>query len=453
MRRVLILAVLLPALALADLPPGLARLTASEGMRHATIAVYAAYVTEGTRLLAYNENLMLVPGSTQKLLVSAAALDLLGEDYVFETKMTARWGQGVAPALTLVGGGDPILTHDDVAAMVSGLRAKGLPASCSATLDLSRYDGERYGPGWQLDDLGYYYQPPVQALAIGANRIDLYAAPDASGGPWLLRLDPPVDFLTLERVAGPGEKPEAVRDVDRDHVTVTVPPGWRPDGKELIQGLAPTCVETLARWSVSKALADAPPPTAPAVAAEVAVTHYSKPLSSIIRRMNKESDNLIAEMLLKELGYKATDLGSFGTGTKALDGFLKKAGCEMSGVSVGDGSGLSRYNAITPRNVVALLRYAAVQDWFQAYLTSLPMPGTDGTLKSRLIGLKGRVHAKTGSLHRSTALAGYLRARSGKLVAFSIIVNHAEISDARTFEDAVVKWLHDDREAARKTGD
>ena len=153
--------------------------------------------------------------------------------------------------------------------------------------------------------------------------------------------------------------------------------------------------------------------------------HFSVPVAEDITVINKTSQNLHAELLLRLLGKVLGTEGSFEEGTRVVRQFLVNAGVDDNDFFLYDGSGMSPDDRIAPRAFTRLLAYASQQPWGEAWRATLPVAGVDGTLKGRFKDspLKGRMWAKTGTLNEVNALSGYLTAASGKTLAFSILVN------------------------------
>ena len=166
----------------------------------------------------------------------------------------------------------------------------------------------------------------------------------------------------------------------------------------------------------------------------VIATHESGPLSEQVKYTLKVSQNLHAEILLRDVGVAYSCMGSQGAGLTALREYLPHFGIETGDFNLVDGSGLSSYDLVTPRAVAKLLSFAAhdpktgaPQPWFAAWKSSMPVGGVDGTLADRFTTapLKGHVFAKTGTMGEANALSGYLDCASGQTVIFSILVgNH-----------------------------
>jgi D-alanyl-D-alanine carboxypeptidase/D-alanyl-D-alanine-endopeptidase (penicillin-binding protein 4) len=164
---------------------------------------------------------------------------------------------------------------------------------------------------------------------------------------------------------------------------------------------------------------------APLQGRRVLATRVSVPVAQDITVINKLSENLHAELLLRLLGKVHGSEGSFAQGTRVVRQFMLGAGVDDNDFFFYDGSGLSMDDRIAPRALTKLLTYASRQDWGKAWRETLPIAGVDGTLSGRFKDslLKGRINAKTGTLKESSALSGYLTTSSGKTLAFSVMVN------------------------------
>jgi D-alanyl-D-alanine carboxypeptidase/D-alanyl-D-alanine-endopeptidase (penicillin-binding protein 4) len=173
--------------------------------------------------------------------------------------------------------------------------------------------------------------------------------------------------------------------------------------------------------------------------------HLSPPMREVVALINKPSDNLLTEITLKSLGREIRGEGTTAAGVQVLREFLQSAGLEMGAVHIVDGSGLSRINGVSAENFVRLLEYMHRSPHAEAFRDSLPVYGVDGTLRNRLRGtpVQGNGYAKTGSLNRVSSLSGYLRTKSGRWLAFSIVMNayNAPASDARALQDKLVQIL------------
>jgi len=162
-----------------------------------------------------------------------------------------------------------------------------------------------------------------------------------------------------------------------------------------------------------------------------------------IRVINKVSQNLHAEMLLRLLGREKGTGGSIAGGLEVLRGFLVKADVRPEEYVFYDGSGLSRENLVSPHAIVKLLRYAASQSWFAEYVDSLPLAGMDGTLAARFHTLPpgAILRAKTGSLDHVNTLSGYLTTARGERLVFSILGNNHNLTSKKAADvlDEIVR--------------
>jgi len=154
--------------------------------------------------------------------------------------------------------------------------------------------------------------------------------------------------------------------------------------------------------------------------------HLSPPLIRALEIINKRSQNLHAEMLLRTLGAELKGVGTNEAGLQAVKEFLVDAGVDNEKIRVNDGCGLSRENLITPRFQTSLLQFLSERDYFDLFRNTLAVSGTDGTLKNRLSAseVRGSIHAKTGTLNGVTNLAGYMTTKSGRNLVFTIFTNN-----------------------------
>jgi serine-type D-Ala-D-Ala carboxypeptidase/endopeptidase (penicillin-binding protein 4) len=174
---------------------------------------------------------------------------------------------------------------------------------------------------------------------------------------------------------------------------------------------------------------------APAGATELASVQ-SPPMETLVRLMNKPSDNFFAEVLTKDLAMQAHGVGTTSAGAKLAAGFARGLG---SRARLADGSGLSRANRSSPHRVVRFLTAMTARDEFDSWYTSLPIAGRDGTLRNRMRSgaARGRCRGKTGTLSNVSALSGYCTSRSGELYAFSILMNRVYTPGARVLQDRI----------------
>jgi serine-type D-Ala-D-Ala carboxypeptidase/endopeptidase (penicillin-binding protein 4) len=168
----------------------------------------------------------------------------------------------------------------------------------------------------------------------------------------------------------------------------------------------------------------------------VLANHESQPLSQDLRVINKVSQNLHAELMLRLLGREKGTAGTVQAGLEVERAFLTQAGIPADEFVFFDGSGLSRQNLVTPHAIVLLLKYVDSQTWGSKFIETLPVGGVDGSLSDRLKNTpaQGRVQAKTGSLGHVNTLSGYLTTLNGDRVVFSIMINNHNLQNRRATE-------------------
>jgi D-alanyl-D-alanine carboxypeptidase/D-alanyl-D-alanine-endopeptidase (penicillin-binding protein 4) len=305
------------------------------------------------------------------------------------------------------------------------------------------YDGlfsdETIPDSWTADDLVWSYGAEVSALSAFDNSLKLRLDPgERVGDPARLLVQPATDYLTMTNRANTGAANE------KETVSLRRALGSRTvylEGNVPMQGepwtgtiaapepalFATTLfAEALARHGVS--IRDG------ITVSRATLPDALRPLASLrgpaiaeqIRVVNKESQNLHAEMLLRRLGLVVSKDASVESSLRAREAFLKAQGVRIADAAMYDGSGLSRSELVSARALADLLVAMARHPQAKAFRDSLPIAGVDGTLKRRMVGTnaQGRVFAKTGSIRHVNALAGYVDALSGRRFAFSIVVNH-----------------------------
>jgi serine-type D-Ala-D-Ala carboxypeptidase/endopeptidase (penicillin-binding protein 4) len=422
----------------------------------ATIGCYAVNLTKGRVLGGFNAARSMIPASTLKLLTTAAALETLGRGFRFETIIqydgTVDEGGTLHGNIYIKGGGDPALGSRNfqdyyyrphfISTWVQAIQAKGIKKVTGAVVG----DGQIYADSiipdtWAVGDLGEYYGAVVSGLSIFDNiyNITLQAA-EGHEKASLIEVTP----LLPEEVQIISQVKSAT--IDREQVYVG---GWPHRPVRVIQGEIPCGNQVItlestssdpaywAAYTLHRALQEQqievvqPPATVCSstiipTARRHLCTTLSPPLSEIITKINHDSLNSYAEHLLKHLSLAAAGSGDTLSGTQALKKFWSEQGIDITGMLLRDGSGLSRHNACTPKQLVEALRYMKNSDNATLFLESLPIAGETGNLATlfKKMPLKGNLRAKSGSLSNVRGFAGYCTNREGDEIAFAIIVNH-----------------------------
>ncbi|MBW2713719.1 MAG: D-alanyl-D-alanine carboxypeptidase/D-alanyl-D-alanine-endopeptidase, partial [Deltaproteobacteria bacterium] len=389
----------------------------------------------------------LIPASNQKLLTAAASLNALGAAYQFETVIAADSApdaEGAVDSLYLRGSGDPTLTSEQFWRLSADLRRKGLRrVRGDLILDDSIFDRVAWNPAWGKVSTRAYHSP-VGGVSANYGSFAVEVSPGVSAGsPARVALDPPISYFTVssqavtgkpgsrsrpsvDRMALPANKEGQVR----DKITVTGSIAAGADSRTVYRSVSDPLYYAGGLWKMQLEAngitveGQVRRGVAPETVHEL-MAFEGFPLSEVVQRFVKYSNNSIAESLLKVLGARATgQAGTWGNGIVALRSQLESLGIDVSSLVTEDGSGLSRNNRVSPRTFVQTLRVADRSfAWGPELIAALPIAGMDGTLEKRANGAVGSVRAKTGLLTGVTGLSGFVHARDGDGMIFSILVN------------------------------
>jgi len=408
----------------------------------------------GRVVYARNAGKNLKPASTFKLLTTAATVDAFAPDERIRTTVETAAHLDASGRLIgdlfLVGRGDANISGR----FYEGRPTAGLEKLAEALLAAGvrriegrivghegLFSGDRRGEDWAWDDLVWYYGAEISALSFNDNAADLKAiAGERVGDPLSIERSPISDYYrvvstAITSAAGTKSDLTLVRDFGSNLIKLS---GTHPLGEKSWEGSV--ALEDPARYAATvfkevletkgirvegevvtssdKLPADA----------RVLATLESPPLAEIVKAVNKPSQNLHTEMLLRLLGVKAKGEGSVKAGHEALRDFLRRMGVSDEPGALRDASGLSRSDLLRPHELVSLLVAMDKHPRAKTFEDSLPIAGLDGTLKNRMKGgpAERRVIAKTGSIRNVSALAGYATKKDGERFAFSIVVNHYE---------------------------
>ena len=421
------------------------------------LGVYVKSLRDNRVIFHYNENKNFIPASNNKVISSFAALSLLGKNFRFKTEF---YSGGEIYDGTVFGGlyvkayGDPSITTDDLISIVLKLKSMGIKRiKGDIFLDDTYFDNVEYANGWKSEWIGDYYCPPIAAFALNYNTVDVTVAPTKTGNRPSVRITPDTYILNINNQAVTSKhKSSVIVKLDTSGKVLNIRGRInRKSGpqKYTISALEPTTYFGLVFRNLL--LAEGIEFDGQIIRKEVPAwssvfyTHYSRPLYEIVNEFNKESVNIIGETMVKTLGaeYIGTP-GSWEGGSFVISKFLRESGIG-SDIEISDGSGLSRYNKVSPKVLATILSEAYNKsDFSYEFLSSLPVAGVDGTLKKRFRGsrIKGRVAAKTGYLNGVRALSGYVFAKDGDILVFSVISNGLG-HQAKAFQNKLLLQLID----------
>jgi D-alanyl-D-alanine carboxypeptidase/D-alanyl-D-alanine-endopeptidase (penicillin-binding protein 4) len=440
----------------------------------ARIGILISDVETGKVLYARDADALLNPASNVKLFTSAAVLSRLGPEFRFETEFRVDPGEArksQVRRLYVRGKGDPTLVTERLWAIAGDLANHGLRRVGEIVLDDGYFDEERIGAGFDQEAGDRAYLAPTGALSLNFNSVAIHASPgEARGQPGRVALEPQSDYLELvnrTRTVAPRAVrrivPSSSRDGAQQRIVVEgrLPLGGRPvavwrkiDDPRAYFGHTLKRLLELRGVKVGRIRVGAAPP-------EAKLVHVaeSESLGEVVRRLNKTSNNFVAEQLLKTLGAEVRGLpGSWSGGIDAVEEFLAEVGIPRGSFVMKNGSGLNDANRFSPRQTVTLLRAMWQRFPLAAeFLASLPVAGRDGTIRWRMDGTEaaGRLRAKTGTLENVTSLSGYVETASREKLAFAIFVNDftGRSSRAARVVDALAAALAAQGGGAKRMGE
>ncbi len=416
----------------------------------------------GETLYEQNADKLFIPASNLKLFTTALALAKLGPDFRFHTTLETRGtlsNEGILSGdLALVGRGDPNLSNRKfpyelkeefdgppekaLAELADALVKKGVKQiSGDVVGDDSYFPRESYPNGWEIDDMVWEYGAAISAIVVDDNTVALTLTPgEQAGAPVQAAVNPATPDFTVENdvlTSAPEMKSDLTltREPGSHLVVVKGTLPARSTSRKLVlaiedpaQHAAATLKQLLEERGITVVGAAraqhqfATTSDDPIVLAE----HVSIPLGDAVKLVNKISQNLHTEMLLRTVARQSGVWNTPDDLMKTPADFYAAAGIAAGDVIQTDASGLSRHDLVTPRAVVNLLAYAQKQPWFEAYYGSLPVAAVDGTLEDRMKNTlaAGRIHAKTGSVEHVRTLSGFAETPGGRRLIFSFLSNN-----------------------------
>jgi serine-type D-Ala-D-Ala carboxypeptidase/endopeptidase (penicillin-binding protein 4) len=401
------------------------------------------------------------PASIHKLLTSIVALDKLGADFRWKTSLYATKQietDTLNGDLILYGTGAPDFAESGLDNFVNQLQKKGLRhVKGNIIADESFFKGDKVGDGWSWGELQWYYGAEASALTFNENQAEI----TLQGGKPVSS----TDYVKTHGEVKPVQEIEAVglkREINENEVyawgngaalqariSVSKPALWA--AKILKEKLEKSGVKVDGEVKFADWKTDDKFDVAKAV--ELASIE-SQTLGEIVRKMNKDSVNLYAELILRTLGKKFGETapdenpkvqktrGDDSAGASVIKKWLTENNIATDEIKIHDGSGLSRLDFVTPEAIGRALVFASQSKFAETFKNSLPIAGTDGTMRGRLGNLRGRVLAKTGSITYVNSLAGYAKNSADETFAFVIITNNeTRKNDSSPVIDSIVASL------------
>ena len=415
------------------------------GFESASVGYAVCDMVTGRIVCERNASIALTPASITKIITTATALELLGEDFRFETKLEYDGEitpQGVLKGnLYIKGGGDPSLGSyrigdpNFLSTWVEIIRKKGIKhIAGSVVADASLFDTEGFLPKWIWEDIGNYYAAGVYALSAFDNtcRVTLSSGEEGTT-PQILSIEPQIEGFCLENHL-------ISKNIRSDSAYFYGAPlsnkrylyGAVPTNKKsfIIKGDIPNpplfvATELSKKLALSGIVVDEKPYVVFKTTAnqrKLLYTNYSRKLAEIVKEINHRSNNFYAEHVLKYLALQKEPVATLNTAIYLEKKYWENKGISTDGLFLFDGSGLSPSNAVSPMFFVKLLSKMTQSAEFDTFYNSLPVAGESGTVSSFLLGssLAGKVRVKSGSFSQVQCYAGYI----SKRYAFAVMVNN-----------------------------
>jgi D-alanyl-D-alanine carboxypeptidase/D-alanyl-D-alanine-endopeptidase (penicillin-binding protein 4) len=448
----------------------LTRIVDDEAFQSAHVGIAIQSVKNAAPLFLYNEKKRFVSASNMKLYTTSAALLSLSPDFSYETRVMTNGviTQSVLKGdLIIIASGDPTISgyfNNNNPTQVfedwgNALIQKGIrKIDGDIVIDNVYFNDSPFGAGWHWDDLSRCYSTAKDAFSFNNNCIALTISPgNKINAPATIEIEPKTGYVTVTgTITTAGE-----------NSAVNIKAGYVNNSKTIVMsGTIPINQENTVKYVAAKNPAEFGAYVlketflskgigvngsifctrggcnqvknlkaltgngGPSFLTTFAV-YRSPKLSEIIKVINKISNNLYAENLFLTIAKEKRREGNSEEATLAVREILKRAGLNPEGLHMVDGSGLSRFNLITPQETVHLLSIMARSPYVEAFYNSLAIPGEEGTLKDRRKGTSAtaliNIRAKTGTMTHVRNLSGYVTTKNGELLAFSFLCNNHNI--------------------------
>ncbi|MBO7673171.1 D-alanyl-D-alanine carboxypeptidase/D-alanyl-D-alanine-endopeptidase [bacterium] len=432
--------------AMASLSSKIDQVISSSGINSSAVAVSVKDVKTGNNLVKIRSKQPMIPASTQKILTYPVVLETLGSDYLFSTKIYYSKDKEVYLKLSA----DPFFATEDLKKLIKSLKENSIITCKEFYIDDYIMDFEDWGEGWQWDNDLNPLMPRYSVYNIDGNLLTVVIRPTTPDSPADVKLTKfyPVTFMNL------------VKTGNSDNVVMSRKNNISPDiltleGTVKKQVIKKFPVNNPKRYFMIR-LDEAVKgvsfdyygkyPQKKYVPNEniKLVSELSHSLSRAGADILKNSNNMAAETVYKIAGGKYADgQGTIDNANKMFLDYCERNGLDTSDIRVVDGSGVSKNNIMTADFMTAFLVNLAQKDNFEELYNLMPAP-TEGTLANRMLYLKDNLKAKTGTLSDVSAIAGYLKTKSGNFVAFDIMINNHKIknSSKKILEEEIIKTIY-----------
>ena len=459
----LFLLIFLCGTAHAQLPPPVAQALAKAGIPDASVGVYVQEIGAAEPIVAHRAAEPLNPASVMKLVTTYAGLELLGPAHQWSTDI---YTEGVMLQDVLVGnliikgGGDPKFTIENLWLLLRALRAKGVrEIRGDLLLDRTLFANDHPDPGRFDGEPTQPYNTTPDALLTNFKTFTLTFAPDADGKGVRINVDPPMTKLQIVNNLALGEgacgnwigriKTQVQDTGETARITFTGPYaracGEQANYYSVLGHNAYVGGLFQHLWRDLGGVFNGRVRDGDVNANSVKlVSQRSLALSEIVRDINKFSNNVMARQLLLTIGAAAGGAATPDRGARAVQQFFTSRGLPMPQLVIENGSGLSRSERVSARDLGQMLQAAYRSPVMPEFIASMPLVGVDGTMYRRLTnsGIAGQAHIKTGLISGVRAMAGYVLDAKGLRVAVVMLINHANSFNGNAVQDALLRWVH-----------
>ena len=417
-------------------------------LQNANISLLVKNTTTNATVCEYHSKNSVVPASTMKLVTTATALELLGADFRFQTKLemdgSVSAGGVLNGNLYIRGGGDPTLGSEKLGdttflvKWVEAIKNRGIRKINGRVIaDAGLFDDEGVNPKWTWEDMGNYYAAGIYGISYLDNTYRLVLRSGSVGTtPTVLRVVPEIANLKIDnRLMSSSISFDSAYFYGAPHSDYRTVTGEIPANRAefVTKGDIPNPALLLAQHFSDRliqndvAVRDLPTDSIDRASERTTIyTHDSPPLSEIITETNVRSNNLYAECVFKYLALQNKAVATNAEAVQVIKAFWKSKGLSVDQLFMYDGSGLSPSDAVSAQFFVELLSYMQTKSLNKdVFFRSLPVAGENGTLKSFLLKtpLQGKVHAKSGTISRVKSYAGYID-NKGKQLVFALLINN-----------------------------
>ncbi len=338
-------------------------------LEQCTVGVHIVRLSDNRILFSQNQNKLLHPASTMKLFTTALALESLGGQYHYTTSLAAsQTNQSSLTELYLIGTGDPSLTTADLANLAKQLKTHEIQHIDTIICDASFLDDIHYGHGWMWDDQPYKDFAPISALSLNRNIVEMHISPHKKAGqPVDMTMVPQTSFVAVNNSAITSYDAESLLSVSRDMehgqntISISGTLGEQCEELVILRNIekAPLYAGTVLMEECRKiGITVTNPPRIGKAPKDISImaSHQSATLASLILEMNKNSHNIYAELLLKTVAaHETSEPGTTEDGLTLLQELLQEWHIPPENYHFADGSGVSRYNLVTPKTLTTLL--------------------------------------------------------------------------------------------------